>query len=87
MRTTLTLPDAVMRELRSLAAKEQISLKEAVHRVLLAGLSAIRRPGRRPRRSVHVFSMGRPVVGLDQALRLAGELEDEEVARKAELRK
>lgn len=87
MRTTLTIDDALMRDLRRTAESSGLSLKELVNRALRAGLGSLERPPRRRRYRGRVFAMGNPVVGLDKALRLAGDLEDEEIRRKVELRK
>jgi hypothetical protein len=83
----MTIDDGAMRELRRFAARTGLSLKEAVNRAIRAGLAAIDRPRRRGRRRSPVFRLGRPRVGLDHALRLAAELEDEEVVRKVSMRK
>jgi hypothetical protein len=58
-----------------------------VNRALRAGLASLERPPDREPYRTPTASMGSPAMGLDKALRLAGELEDEEVARKVELRK
>lgn len=87
MRTTLTIEDGAMRELRRFAAKEGLSLKEAVNRALRAGLAAMERPVRRRARRSPVFAMGTPTCALDKALQIAGEMENEEIVRKVALRK
>ena len=75
MRTTLTLDPDTEALLRRLEKERGMSRKEAVNFAIRAGLG-----GRRS----HTFrtptaSMGQPVVPLDKALRLAGDVEDEEL--------
>lgn len=87
MRTTLTIDDALMRDLRRVAQSRGLSLKEVVNRALRAGLASLERPPPSRRYRGRAFAMGRPRVDLDKALQLAGSLEDEEIVRKTELRK
>lgn len=84
MRTTLSIPDDILFELRELARARRTSLTRVVADTLRAGLLAAKtgKPGRRP--LVPVFDLGKPRVDLDQALRLAAEMEDEEILRKME---
>ncbi|MGY6630530.1 MAG: ribbon-helix-helix protein, CopG family [Wenzhouxiangella sp.] len=89
MRTTLTIDDELARQLKRRAAESGRSFKEVVNETLKAGLEqAGSAPASRPYRLAPV-AMGRPATGLDldKALQLAGNLEDEELARKLELRK
>ncbi len=87
MRTTVTLDDDLAARLRELARERGVSFKQVLNAAIRAGLSA---PGE-PRAQPHVqktYNLGlRPGINLDKALRLAGELEDEETIRKLELRK
>lgn len=85
MRTTLRIDDALLAELKERAQAEGVSLTELVNRVLRTGLEA-KRPRRRAVR-IRPADMGAPRVDLDRALHVAGELEDEEILRKAALRK
>ncbi len=90
MRTTLTIDDDLMRQLRDLAHKKGLALKQLVNRVLRLGLEGMKQPRDRKPYRCPVFSMGMPAPGtadLDKALALAGAIEDEEAARKLELRK
>lgn len=80
MRTTVTLdPDAeavVRRRMR----EQRISFKRALNDAIregAAGPSGSRDPFR-----TETADLGLPMVNLDRALQLAGELEDEEVVRK-----
>lgn len=89
MRTTLTLDDRLERELKRLAADSGRSFKETVNSVIARGLAA--EGGHRPSEPYRIepVSLGgvRPGVNLDKALALADALDDEERARKLELRK
>lgn len=88
MRTTLTIDDHLAAELKKAAHESNRSFKEVVNETLQAGLRARGRPRRRPYR-LRSVSLGpaRPGVNLDQALRVADALEDEEIARELDLRK
>ena len=84
MRLTVSISDDLCRELRGRARAEGIPLGRVVEECLRAGL-AVRKAGTRPaNRPRPVFDLGRPVVDLDHALRLAAEMEDEEILRKME---
>jgi hypothetical protein len=86
MRTTVTLDEDVEAKLRQTARERGVSFKAALNEAIRAGLSTERSSTRRYR--VPARAMGvRRGVNLDSALRLAGELEDSETARKLELRK
>ena len=89
MRTTLTLEDALARQLKEIVHRSGKSFKQVVNDALRAGI----RDGR-------IASMARPYClepvamgavddryDLDKALQLADRLEDEEIARKLKLRK
>lgn len=86
MRTTIDLDPDVDARLRALARERGVPLRTVINDALRAGT----RPGggdplpyTLPSRPLGV----RPGIDLDKALQLAGELEDEEVLRKLELRK
>ncbi len=85
MRTTVTLDPDVEALIKDLMRERGLSFKEAVNQAVRAGLA----PSRRGKRSrTQTFRMGfDPSVPWDQALRLAGELEDEELTRKLAARK
>jgi len=87
MRTTVTLDDDVAAKLKEEARRRKTSFKEAlnssVRRGLRAGTPDAAEPYRLNPQSLRV----RPGVDLDQALALAGELEDAEILRKLSLRK
>lgn len=86
VRTTVTLDEDVAAALQAVARERGLSFKEALNTAVRSGLS---RPGeeRSPYR-VPARALGlRPGIDLDQALQLAGKLEDEETVHKLELRK
>ena len=64
--------------------ERQVSFKDALNQAVRSGLAtrAPSAPFRTP-----TFRMGEPIVPLDKALRLAAELEDEELIRKLASRK
>ena len=85
MRTTVTLDEDVAAALRELARRRQLSFKQALNATLRTGLFAAAEP--RPY-TVPVRHLGlRAGVDLDKAMRLVGDLEDDEVVRKLEVRK
>lgn len=86
MRTTIDLDPDVDACLRALARERGVPLRTVINDTLRAGTrprSGDALPYRLPSYRLGV----RPGVDLDRALRLAGELEDEELVRKLELRK
>jgi predicted transcriptional regulator len=86
MRTTVTLDEDVAAKLKRTARERGVSFKVALNDAVRDGLQAQTRPARRYR--VQARTMGvRPGVNLDKALRLASELEDEEILRKIAVRK
>jgi hypothetical protein len=84
MRTTITLDPDVEAALRRTMVERGVGLKDAVNEGLRAGLGGARTRAQAPGRTYH---MGRPLIRLDSALRLAAAMEDEELARKLALRK
>jgi predicted HAD superfamily phosphohydrolase len=85
MRTTLTIDDALFERLKRRAFESGKSLKLVVNEALAAGLDAP--PVRRVRYRPRIASLGEPLLDLQHATRIAGALEDEELARKLALRK
>ena len=59
------------------------SFKEVVNEAISRGLA----PATRRRVTLPSFDMGPPLVNLDKATQLAGELEDEEILRKMSMGK
>lgn len=89
MRTTLTLDDELAQLLKQRALQSGRPFKQVVNECLRAGLEQIGNiPSQRPYR-LNPVPMGQPARGIefDKALQLAGNLEDEELARKLDLRK
>ena len=88
MRTTLTIDDDLLRELKETARARGIPFKDAVNEALAVGLRTLAAPRPKRRYRTKTFSMGVPNgVNLDKALQLAADLEDAEIVRKMELRK
>ena len=86
MRTTVTLEPDLAAKLKLIARERGVSFKAALNSALRAGLddaSVQKLPYRMPSRAMGV----RPGVQLDQALQLAGDLEETEILRKIDLRK
>ena len=88
MRTTLTVDDRIAKALKALAHRTGKPFKQVVNETLQAGLAARSAPKPKPYR-IKPVALGGVVSGVDinKALRLAAALEDEEIARKLELRK
>lgn len=89
MRTTLTLDDGLVADLKRRAHESGRSFKAVVNEAIRTGLEqAGELPANRPY-SLPVMRLGspRPGIELDKALTLAGALEDAELVRKMELRK
>ncbi len=78
MRTTVTLDADTEQLIRRHMKERRISFKRALNDAVRDGLSPVHRPDFR----TPTMSMGRPVVNLDRALQISGELEDEELIRK-----
>lgn len=85
MRTTLTIDDAVYQQLKARAFETGKPLKTVVNEALAAGLA--REPVRQLKYRPRTVALGQPLVDLQHATRLAGALEDAELARKLALRK
>jgi hypothetical protein len=82
VRTTITLDPDVEALVRKMMRERGLSFKEAVNDALRSGLRA------GPSDEAYDFPsyhMGPPKVPLEHALRLAGELEDEEIMLKTRL--
>jgi hypothetical protein len=86
MRTTVTLDADVAAKLKAVARARGISFKQALNQAVRAGLAGPRRSGRRFAQPTQPMGL-RPGFDLDKALKLASALEDEEIARKLEVRK
>lgn len=89
MRTTLTVDDDIIVELKETAHRDGKSFKRIVNETLRAGLAAVNRPSRGKRYRIRPASLGgvRPGFDLAKALQLSDTLADAESHRKLEARK
>lgn len=88
MRTTLTIDDHLMRELREEAHRTGKPMKKVVNEVISAGLEQLNNPVSRKPYKCKTYSMGFPPnLNLDKALAIAALLEDDEIAGKLSLKK
>ena len=88
MRTTLTIDDDLVRQLREKAHRTGSSFKEVVNKAIRAGLAQIDKPRQNKPYKCKSYSLGYPPrADLDHALNLADRLESDEIARKLSLRK
>lgn len=89
MRTTLTIDDNVIYALKKVAQETGKSYKDVVNETLRAGLTARKLLPESKTYRLKPASLGEVSreYNLDKALQLADHLEDEEIARKLELRK
>ncbi len=86
MRTTVTLDPDVEAKLRDAVRERGVSFKVAINDAVRAGLNGPTAAPQRFRMTTSPLGV-RPGINLDKALTLAGEMEDEEILRKLELRK
>ena len=76
MRTTLTLEDQLVHELKLAANKRRISFKEAVNQALRHGLAALRAPRQSKPFRVRPFRLGiKPGIDPDKLGQLLDEME------------
>jgi hypothetical protein len=89
MRTTLTIDDRIAKALKAIAHRSGKPFKRVVNETLQAGLAAGQAPAKARPYRIKPVSLGGVLPGIDltKALRLADALEDDEIARKLELRK
>jgi hypothetical protein len=83
MRTTVTLDPDVEALVKRVMREQGLTFKEAVNESIRAGMAP---PVREPV-SFPTYDMGEALVDVTKALRLAGELEDAELARRLALGK
>lgn len=84
VRTTITLDPDTDAAIRRLMRERDLTFKQAVNEAIRRGISPPP-PSRKFR--TRAIAMGRPAMPIDKALRLAADLEDEEIVRKLALRK
>ena len=88
MRTTITIDDHLLRELKASAKKQGVPFKQVVNQALAVGLKQIQMPRRKRRYKCKTHAMGmKQEYDIDKSLNLAAVLEDEEIVRKISLRK
>ena len=80
MRTTLRIDDDLLRELKSRAADEGLSLSDVVNLVLRQSVATPPRPRRPFKQKTH--DLGRPSFDITKANAVAANLEDEAILRK-----
>jgi hypothetical protein len=83
MRTTVTLEPETAALVEKAMKQRKLSFKQVVNDAIQRGLA----PTPRERVTLPSFSMGPPLVNLDKATQLAGDLEDEEIIRKMSMGK
>jgi hypothetical protein len=87
VRTTVTLEPDTEALVKQLMRERGLTFKQAVNEAIRRGLGRGRGVGSEPFRTP-TFAMGwKADAGLDRALSIAGELEDEELARRIATRK
>lgn len=84
MRTTVTLDPDTDAMVRRLMRERGLTFKQAVNVAIRSGAAP---RGRAAPVVTPTFDMGLPAVPLDKALRIAADLEDEELVRKLAVRK
>ena len=89
MRTTLTIDDDIAAALKKAAHRSGKPFKQVVNQALRAGLASKGPPSAGKPYRIQPVALGPLLVraDLDKAVQLADALEDEEIARKLELRK
>lgn len=83
VRTTVTLDDDTAALVQRRMREQRVSFKQALNDAIRAGAPD---DGRPPFRTA-TTDLGTPAVDLDRALRLAGDLEDDELVRRAQVGK
>lgn len=88
MRTTLTIDDDLVQEMKQRAHEMGSPFKDVVNQALRAGLKDMDRPKKARPYRCRAYALGYPpMADLDRALDLAERIENEEIARKLALRK
>lgn len=77
MRCTVTIPDDLHAELKSLARRRNETLSATATAVLRAGLAELRQPYREK-----TYSMGKAKIDITKANRIAASMGDEKIVRK-----
>jgi hypothetical protein len=79
MRTTVTLDDDTLVVIRRLMRERNVSFKQALNDAIRQGTQRRPAPAAFETRTA---ALGVPLINLDRALQIAGELEDEELIRR-----
>lgn len=87
MRTTVTLEPDTVALLTKRMQQRGVSFKEAVNEAIRAGLTETGTDRPREPFRTRTAALGVPAINLDRAVGVAGDLEDEEIVRKARLGK
>jgi hypothetical protein len=87
MRTTVTIEPDVAALLKSAMKRAGVSFKDALNDALRRGLSSNSGVGRKQVLLPGIPMQMRPGLNLDKALRLASDLEDEELERRLQVGK
>jgi hypothetical protein len=83
MRTTITLDADIEALVKKAMSERNLSFKQVVNDAIRNGLM----PRQRPTINLPTHDYGPPLVNLDKATQLAGELENEEILRKMSMGK
>jgi hypothetical protein len=84
MRTTITLEPEVEALVRKAMKERDVSFKQVVNEAIVRGLGPAVTPAPV---DLPVHNMGKPLVNVDKALHIYGDLEDEEILRKMSMGK
>lgn len=89
MRTTLTIDDNIAKTLKEMAHRSGKSYKQVVNETLRSGIAATKVIKKSKPYHLKPVSLGKvsPGYNLTKALQLAESLEDEEIAKKLDMRK
>jgi hypothetical protein len=88
MRTTMTIDDDLMLIVKRRAVETGRPVKEVINQSIRRGLESLQSGEEKEPYQCPVFAMGTPGYRIiDKALRVAEELEDEEITRKLQLKK
>jgi hypothetical protein len=88
MRTTITVDDELIRDLKTAALEQHVPFKSLLGVALRAGMATMsNKTAQKPYRG-RAFRLGNPTgLNLDKSLNIAAEIETEETVRKLLLRK
>lgn len=88
MRTTITIDDDLMQKIKKKAMESNSSVKDTVNRILRMGMEQANSMPETVEYRCPVYTLGSPgYATMDRALKVAEELEDEEIKRKLQMNK